>query len=91
MGKELKLFQQIVKGYTEMFNMAINHPKDTIVKWEGVEEIEKALKAVDIIRNKNVRITWLRTNLITYNSTASLYGISILTQEEYDLLKEVLL
>lgn len=51
MSKELELFQQIVKGYTEMFNMAIHHPKDTIVKWEGVEEIENALKDFEWLKS----------------------------------------
>ena len=51
MSKELELFQQIVKGYTEMFNMAIHHPKDTIVKWEGVDEIENALKDYEWLKS----------------------------------------
>lgn len=51
MSKELELFQQIVKGYTEMFNMAIHHPKETIVKWEGVEEIENALKDFEWLKS----------------------------------------
>lgn len=54
MSKELELFQQIVKGYTEMFNMAIHHPKDTIVKWEGVEEIENALKDYELMKQTKI-------------------------------------
>lgn len=89
MSKELELFQRIVKGYTEMFNMAIHHPKDTIVKWEGVEEIENALKALEIINNKSVCIKWLRNGLVAYNNTAVLYDLPRLTEEEFNLLKEI--
>lgn len=51
----------------------------------------KELKALAIIKNKKVCIVWLRNGLSTYNSTASLYELPRLTQEEYDFLKEVLL
>ena len=82
MSKELELFRQIIKGYTEMFNMAIHHPKDTIVKWEGVEEIEKALKALEIIK-KHIKMV---------NGQFIFKGISYKKNiKEYDLLKEVLL
>ena len=68
MSKELELFRQIIKGYTEMFNMAIHHPKDTIVKWEGVEEIEKSLKALEIIRNKKVDVGYLVNLMVKCNN-----------------------
>ena len=89
MSKELELFRQIVKGYTEMFNMAIHHPKDTIVKWEGVEEIEKSLKALEIIKAIGV--------FGVYEDIGGRYYLETrvdevgLTKDNYDLLKEVLL
>lgn len=53
--------------------------------------IEKELKALEIIKNKKVCVVWLRNGLSAYNSTAALYKLPRLTEEEYDLLKEVLL
>ena len=92
MSKELELFEQIIKSYTETFNMAIHRPKDTIVKWEGVEEIEKSLKALEIIKKKKVNVELLHIciSLEEYNMEILPYGNMPLTQEEYDLLKEIL-
>lgn len=51
--------------------------------------IEKSLKALDIIKRARVNVEWLleTENVEEYNE--SLYDN--LTQEEYDLLKEVML
>lgn len=105
MSKELKpldVFREIVKSYTKLFNRAINHPIDTIVKWEGVEEIEKSLKALEIIKNKKVNVCmlfWYFKYKPTYKKyteafkelTDEYLGEEMLTEEEYNLLKEVLL
>ena len=99
MSKELELFEQIIKGYTETFNMAIHHPKDTIVKWEGVEEIEKSLKALKIIKETRVDINFIKLSK-NYDDYCSMEVIKILnniattkqrgiTEKEYDLLKEI--
>ena len=57
--------------------------------------IEKELKALEIIKNKNVDIAILKNteNVEQYNNTILLFFkcSKELTQEEYDLLKEVLL
>jgi hypothetical protein len=52
---------------------------------------QKKLKALEIIKNKKVCVMWLKNSLRSYNSTAALYDLPILTQEEYELLREVLL
>lgn len=54
--------------------------------------IEKELKALEIIRNKSVKISQIKTclDLYSYNSCLNMYDKPI-TKEEYDLLKEVLL
>ena len=137
MSKELEVFRTIIKGFTEAFNMAIHHTKDTIVKWEGVEEIENALKdyevheqilndyglnlcnfreaclllamlkgsgrnihdidkkleALEIIKKKIVLIdVFIESESANdYNEFVSKSKERHLTQEEYELLKEVLL
>ena len=89
---------------------ALDNIKDEMLEWtEGYEEdldiVEKELKALEIIKEKDVNVYWFRyvhkhhkkietrpfhsNALEAYNS-----GIKVerrLTQEEYDLLKEVLL
>ena len=54
--------------------------------------IEKELKALEIFATKQIDILCLRisNSANEYNRTIKLFG-SNLTQEEYDLLKEVLL
>ena len=59
-----------------------------------IEIIEQELKALEIIREKNVDIQTLKrtNNVYEYNSyVAKGLGEKPLTQEEYDLLKEVML
>ena len=65
---------------------------------EDITTIEKELKALEIIKNKGVDIATLmaQNTLYSYNAWANchpnnIYGRKQLTQEEYELLKEVLL
>ena len=55
--------------------------------------IEKELKALEIIKEKDVDVGWLKRagNLYHYNMGMSIKSYGALDQEEYDLLKEVLL
>ena len=53
--------------------------------------IRRELKVLEIIKEKKVCVVWLKNGLSAYNSTAALYELPRLTEEEYDLLKEVLL
>ena len=63
--------------------------EDANVEHFWFDTIEKELKALEIIKNKNVDVNSLRFSheLDWYNR----YNHYLLTQEEYDLLKEVLL
>ena len=54
-----------------------------------IDIIEKELKALEIIKKKRVDVGFLDRDLSSYN--VGLPRKHILTQEEYDLLKEVLL
>ena len=57
------------------------------------EIIEKELKALEIIKNKNFDLFYLRDSkdLESYNDACDYFrNLSYLTQEEYDLLREVL-
>ena len=53
------------------------------------EMLKKKTKALEIIKNKKVNVKWL-LNSNSYEEYNKWYDIP-LTQEEYDLLKEVLL
>lgn len=54
-------------------------------------EIEKELKALEIIKNKRVDVSWLFSNEVNdYKDYNVWSGTENITQEEYDLLKEVL-
>lgn len=54
--------------------------------------IEKKLKALEIIKEKRVDVGWLISceNIKQYNGVIGTATHKLLTQEEYDLLKEVL-
>lgn len=57
------------------------------------DTIEKELKALEILKNKNIDLFYLQdtTELERYNDACDYYrNLSYLTQEEYDLLKETL-
>ena len=61
-----------------------------IAKGEELITIEKELKALEIIKNKKVDMMKLYySELLIYYNEGGIY--KELTQEEYDLLKEVLL
>ena len=57
------------------------------------ELIEKELKALEIIKERDVDVGWLKRagNLYHYNMGMGIKSYGALIQEEYDLLKEVLL
>lgn len=56
------------------------------------DDISKKLKAFEIVAEKDVDGGWLRRakDLHEYNSGMGINSYSALTQEEYDLLKEIL-
>lgn len=72
----------------------------TEIDWEAVDEIERKLKAFEIIKKKKVEVHWLSEclafvgahGLRRYNACVkwSHSSESELTKEEYNLLKEVL-
>lgn len=95
MSKELTPLEALgnINGYlTKYFNRALNRPEDTIIKWTEIEIIEKSLKALEIIKEKlvNLFIVAHTDSKEAYNDMVSEHWRE-LTQEEYDLLKEVLL
>ena len=57
-------------------------------KYLGI--IEKALKALDIIIKKNIDTTFLKGCLTLSEYNSSVASLNDLSQDEYDLLKEVL-
>lgn len=68
--------------------------KKYVYSEEQVNIIEKELKALDIIKEKQIDVLYLVTsnNLTQYNKHVSfVHNEWCLTQEEYDSLKEVLL
>ena len=81
-GLHSKALKSVRGGFQEMQKNSIDREYKTI---------EKELKAFEIIKNKRVDISTLEVcgNANTYNQ-AKEFGED-LTQEEYDLLKEVLL
>lgn len=73
---------------------AISQASTSAYLWPFVEEVEKAVKALEIIKDKQVDIHNLlnsKTCKQFNNFTKWLGYKGNLTQEEYDLLKEVLL
>ena len=54
-------------------------------------QVNKEHKALEIIKDKKVCVMWLKNGLSSYNSTTALYDLPILTEEEYELLRGVLL
>ena len=73
---------------------ALKEIKSKPFSWEKLKDsldtIEKELKALEIIIKKNVLPCMLNDTLEDYNN-AMPYFEEELTQQEYDLLKEVLL
>ena len=58
-----------------------------------VKIIEKELKALEIIKNKliNVHDLYVYKTFASFNQRRTLKGLLPIPQEEYDLLKEILL
>ena len=85
-NKGLDAFKRLVRDY-DYYDDGIDEERHE----EDIEIIEKELKALDIIKNKAVSIAVLiqSTNVEEYNYCKNLLAFD-LTQEEYDLLKEVL-
>ena len=57
---------------------------------ECLNEIKKKEKVLEIIRTKDVNTEMIKLSKDYFEYYASTYKVDILTQEEYDLLKEVL-
>ena len=83
MSKGLEAWERIKKGIdTNVWECGY---------WDDIELIEKELKALEIIKKKQVQI-----NRLNRSHSAKQYNLYLpkemhLTEEEYDLLKEVLL
>ena len=67
-------------------------PKNCLGNCKECELDEKKLKAFEIIKDKNVDVHWVKIceNSKEYNEEKNIWEIE-LTQEEFNLLKEVLL
>lgn len=74
---------------------AISQTSTSAYLWPFVEEVEKAVKALEIIKEKQINFLVFNVSVITkegvrkYNSHFASEN-QRLTQEEFDLLKEVL-
>ena len=89
----------MIKGIKALENIKKERPQyfstlyDLDMWKEDIETIEKELKVLEIIKNKNVNILEIKlcNNYEEYNCCASnFFDVEELTQEEFDLLKEVL-
>lgn len=84
--EDLRNYLDFIK--TERFN------KTNLIRYfnERFNNIEKSLQALEIIDSKRVDTHWLKVcnSLDEYNDNRDEWEIE-LTQEEYDLLKEVLI
>ena len=75
---------------------AISQASTTAYLWPFVEEVEKAVKALEIIKEKQINFVVFNVSVITKKGVSK-YNLHFasenqrLTQEEYDILKEVLL
>lgn len=80
MSKSLEALKEVKKYYPFKVNE---------LEYLYIDVIEKSLKALEIIKEKavNVFILFLSDNLEDYNQYVT---CSNLTQEEYDLLREML-
>lgn len=88
----LKEFRLLVANYEDKWSK--NTTKHFI---KCADTIEKELKALEIIKEKNVDVIYLHyecnclEDYNEYNQTCELDKDEYLTQEEYNLLKEVVL
>lgn len=90
MNKEL---EDALGNLTQQAYNSVNNEKQLQKDKEHYEFIKKYLDALEIIINKNVRIRLLQffDELQTYNCVVMYdYVPDMLSQEEFDLLKEVL-
>ena len=90
MSKGLEALERVKKAhYVASIVMQLPHEDTETI--EAINIIEKELKAFEVIKVKKVQVaTLLLSNTcVGYNSARGLLGED-LTQEEYDLLKEVL-
>ena len=90
----LKEFEPLCKenGFTTFDG--VFHPTGECKKYDqAYKTIEKELRALEIIRNKDIDTCLVKVvkSLEQHNDIRHTYRQSFLTQEEYDLLKEVLL
>ena len=83
MSKGLEALKQLVVSYEEKIDCE---------KSNYYLVIEKELKALEIIRNKLIDIqdVILFDTYSMFNQRRSLRGLTLITKEEYDLLREVL-
>lgn len=91
--REITDFLDVCFGYKNSCNATRYNASDLYLK-PFVEQVENSLKALEIIKNKKVDMAILlgSYDLYSYNSGFGyLPQEDELTQEEYDLLKEVLL
>lgn len=77
--------------YLELKRAIGNNERELFRNWVLETCFPKEFKALEIIKDKKVCVMWLKNGLSSYNSTTALYDLPILTEEEFDLLKEVLL
>ena len=104
MSKELEALQRIVIflkanhvmskcGYENDVKIIENAIKQKDKYKEAMYVFEKDARALEIIREKEVDVGWLKRakDLEQYNNGVGIGGFSALSQEEYELLKEVLL
>lgn len=78
------------KGLEALNNLIINWGLQKNPQWE--ETIEKEIKALEIIKEKGIILQFIKETYSVEQYNAGVEGTLVkkLTQEEYDLLKEVL-
>lgn len=97
-----EILNELKKSFDEIKQKPLSKPEVYIMSWNEKykldnkllclqEENSKLKKAIEIIKNKDVDIVYLlTTDLEDYNQTIYAFGgENILTEEEYNLLKEV--
>ena len=92
-----KVIETTLKDYEELKQINIDRSKQLLELVSEQTENSKKLKALEIIKNKRVDV-WLILHVIDNSDNVEDYNAinkrpigGNLTQEEYDLLKEVLL
>lgn len=87
----LDIIETALKEQEEDKKLLNEQAKSNRYLMEQIKQSQKKLKALEIIKEKNVSIVWLKwcPDRAEYNDLAS--KEEQLTQDEYNLLKEVLL